>query len=266
VEQSLQEALAREGPSVIHATTKGSGDLLIRYRQGQREEVWRELRAHECIGGDLLVEAEEVATETMKRVAFNADLIAKRLAAHGWAPLYGALRAIPRAEDLSIMERVEDITGAPLPISLRAFWTIVGGMNFVWDYKSAEGLPDLGVDLPMDELDPICIDCPEIATHLFNEWEHQLARTHPELRDPFGLDLAPDYLHKANISGGPPYGIELPFCGADPIFANEEHNLPFVDYLRLCFRWGGFPRLERYADRSDVQHFLDAMTKDFEPF
>jgi hypothetical protein len=26
----------------------------------------------------------------------------------------------------------------------------------------------------------------------------------------------------------------------DAEFENEAHALPFVDYLRLCFRWGGF--------------------------
>jgi hypothetical protein len=84
--------------------------------------------------------------------------------------------------------------------------------------------------------------------------------------DPFNLDLAPDNLHKVNISGGGPYGTELPFLAADPVFANEAHELPFVDYLRLCFRWAGFPRLERYEERPDVREFLEVMSKGLEPF
>ena len=110
------------------------------------------------------------------------------------------------------------------------------------------------------------MDAPEEVTHLFEEWEERRSGVDPELADPFNLDLAPDYLHKANISGGAPYGIELPFFGADPIFVNEAHELPFVDYLRLCFRWAGFPRLERYADRPDVREFLQVMGKRLEPF
>jgi hypothetical protein len=47
---------------------------------------------------------------------------------------------------------------------------------------------------------------------------------------------------------------------------HAAHELPFVDYLRLCFRWTRFPRLERYADRSDVREFLDVMSKGLEPF
>ena len=132
--------------------------------------------------------------------------------------------------------------GAPLPVSLLAFWEVVGGINFVWDYERGDA-PDLGVDVPMDEMDPLSVDAPEEVTHLFEEWEERRSDIDPEFADPFNLDLAPDYLHKANISGGTPYGIELPFFGADPIFVIEAHGLPFVDYLRLCFGWAGFPRL-----------------------
>jgi hypothetical protein len=71
---------------------------------------------------------------------------------------------------------------------------------------------------------------------------------------------------QGNFSGGAPYGIELPDRGSDPIFVNEEHGLPFVDYLRLTFRWGGFPRLQCHAHNIDVHKFVAEMTKDMEPF
>ena len=80
------------------------------------------------------------------------------------------------------------------------------------------------------------------------------------------LELAPDSLHKADVSGGPAYGIALPFWGADPILANEAHALPFTDYLRLCFRWGCFPLLARHAEREDVQSFVAEIGRDLEPF
>jgi len=262
---ALEEAQAREGPRVVCPATRAAGDLLARYLRGEHGPIWDELRSHEALGGDLLEEARAVAKETMSRVARGADVLAERLAALGWVPLYGELRTRPRAEDREVMRRIEEVTGAPLPLSLRAFWEVVVGINFVWDYESG-GAPDLGVDLPMEEMDPLCVDPPGVVTYLFEEWEEQRSGVDPEFADPFNLDLAPDYLHKANISGGGPYGIELPFLGADPVFANEAHELPFVDYLRLCFRWAGFPRLERHADRPDVREFLQVMSKGLEPF
>ena len=91
-------------------------------------------------------------------------------------------------------------------------------------------------------------------------------RSSDHLVDPFNLDLASDRLHKANVSGGAPYGVELPCAGADPILANEEHGLPLVDYLHLGFRWAGFPRLERHAAEPDVRGFVAAMIADLETF
>ena len=262
---ALEEAQAREGPRVVRPATRAAGDLLTRYLRGEHGPVWNELRSHEALGGDLLEEARAVANETMKRVARGADVLAERLAALGWVPLYGELRTSPRTEDREVMRRIEETTGAPLPVSLRAFWEIVGGINLVWDYERGEA-PDLGVDLPMDDMDPLSVDAPEEVTHCFEEWEERRSGIDPELAGPFNLDLAPDYLHKTNTSGGAPYRIELPYFGADPVFANEEHELPFVDYLRLCFRWAGFPRLEGYADQPDVREFLRVIGKDLEPF
>ena len=49
--------------------------------------------------------------------------------------------------------------------------------------------------------------------------------------EPFQLPVAPDALHKDNVSGGPPYGIVLPDSGAvGRIVAAEE--MSFVDYVR----------------------------------
>ena len=57
---------------------------------------------------------------------------------------------------------------------------------------------------------------------------------------PFVLPVAPDRLHKDNISGGPPYGIVVPDGCADGLFVAEA-TMPFVSYLNWVFRSGGFP-------------------------
>jgi hypothetical protein len=53
--------------------------------------------------------------------------------------------------------------------------------------------------------------------------------------------LRPDDLHKADTSGGDAYEIAIPDLRADGELLNERHDLFFVDYLRLCSRYGGFP-------------------------
>ena len=52
---------------------------------------------------------------------------------------------------------------------------------------------------------------------------------------PFVLPLAPDRLHKENVSGGEPYGIILPDGCADGLFVGET-TMPFVSYLNWVFR------------------------------
>jgi hypothetical protein len=266
VRTRLSLARVQEGPRWVRSRSTASGDLLARYRRGEHEAVWTELRTHPAIDGDCRAEALAVATETMTRVARCADLLAGRLAARGWVALTGSLRYPPSERDQQIITDIEQFSGAPLPPSLVVFWTMVGGIDFVWNYDRAEPAPDLGLGLALLELDPLHVCPPAHTAYLPKEWKERRSEVDPDLDDPWNLDLAPDYLHKANYSGGGPYGIELPYLGADPVFVNESHGLPFVDYLRLAFRWGGFPRLERHADKTGVRDFVAEMTRELEPF
>jgi hypothetical protein len=153
-----------------------------------------------------------------------------------------------------------------MPPSLLAFWTIVGGVDLVWNYRDGDKSPDLLPGIELDVADPICVYPPGNVDWVFEEWQEAIESTHPELLDPYFLPLAPDYLHKADISGGSPYGIDLPFLGADPVFQNEEHAFHFVDYLRHCIHWGGFSRLERRGKDDNVVSFIKTLTDGFEPF
>lgn len=264
---AIQRAKALEKPLVVNANRDGS--LLKRYRSGEFEQVWREIRTHEHIDGEFRDEVIEVAEATMQRVAQNADLIAERLRTLGWQALSpDDLRTVPKSGDRELIARVEELSSAPLPPTLLAFWRVVGGINWVWDYNAPSEQPDLGFDLPSEEHDVLCVYSPIIVTEMYDEWidRQQEVRETPELAGPLRIDLAPDYLHKANISGGSPYCIELPYLGVDPLFADERHRLPFLDYLRLAFRWSGFPGLDRHANRTDVREFVARLGRGLAPF
>ena len=266
VRTRLALARVQEGPRSVPWRSVASGDLLARYRRGEHEAVWTELRSHQAINGDCRAEAIAVAAETMTRVARCADLLAARLASMGWIALTGHLRWLPSDRDAGIINDIEQFTGAPLPPSLNSFWNKVGGIDFVWDYRKAQRAPDFGLGLALVEMDPLYVAPPAHTVYLLKEWKERQSEVDPDLDDPCNLDLAPDYWHKANFSGGSPYGVELPYLGADPVFVNEVHQLPFVDYLRLAFRWGGFPRLEQHISSPAVRAFVADMAKDMEPF
>ena len=263
---ALKRARAAEPQREPKVRMERSGDLLRRYRDGERVPVWDEIRSFERIGGAFREEVMDVARETMGRVARNADLLSERLEDHGWRALGGRLRTMPSPEDSEVIQRIEEISGGPVPPTLLAFWTVVGGIDWIWDYRAEQTAPDLGLDLPLLELDPLSVDPAGVVDWQFEEWETQKVQPDPDLIDPYGLSLAPDAFHKANFSGGESYGIELPFFGADPIFAHEPHQLPFVDYLRIGFRWAGFPGLENHGDQRDVRDFVAAFGEGLEPF
>lgn len=61
----------------------------------------------------------------------------------------------------------------------------------------------------------------------------------------FEVPVAPDYLHKANVSGGMPYGLAVPNPAADGLLLWEPHQTTFVNYLRIAFRMGGMPGWQR---------------------
>jgi hypothetical protein len=81
--------------------------------------------------------------------------------------------------------------------------------------------------------------------------------------EPFEVMIAPDPVHKTGHSGGEPYCIQFPDAAIDALFRGVEDYGTFVEYLRECFRWGGFPGL-RNSDTPPREE-LDFLTKGLSP-
>ena len=177
-----------------------------------------------AIAGDLRQEAEAFAHETMKRVAYNLDLLTFRFYARGWVVLTGMLRTSPNPDDGRICAEIERITKSPIPPSLSAFWRVVGGVDLVWDYKTEKRPPVFlpGITLDLDVLHPLYIAAAAARQVFVWRMEHAVMKTHPELLDPFSFDLAPDYLHKADISGGVPYAIKFALLRRRSYFSKRK--------------------------------------------
>jgi hypothetical protein len=65
--------------------------------------------------------------------------------------------------------------------------------------------------------------------------------------DSYDVMIAPDSTHKTGHSGGGPYLITFPDSAVDARLHGDEDYGTFIEYLRLCFRWGGFPGLRASA-------------------
>jgi len=232
---------------------------LERYRAGEHEQVWSELHSlgAAALSDEHRGQAEQVIAETMRRVRGNCEKIVSRLHAMGYrfgiypdgsagyysmGPLFD-----PNDDGEADIATLESAVG-PLPLSLLAFWRIVGSVDLVGMYP---GWPR--------GLDPVVVNPPTAAVSELDEMDEKL-----DSLGHFEASLAPDDFHKDNVSGGAPYSVQLPCQGADFRLLHERHRLHFVSYLRMgILRFGGFPGIEgREAELAS----LSVLRRDLEPF
>ncbi len=211
-------------------------NFLERYKDGEHEPVWAELLALGPAIRDepLYAEALAVTHETMSRAKRNVEILVDRLSSVGYrfgfypngsrVPYYQGPLSRPGRDTLKRIKELEADAG-PVPLSIRVWWETVGSVDLIGRHPD---WPELA--------DPLVIYPPEAPLGSLVEAE--------EAGSFFGL-LAPDNLHKDNVSGGDPYGILLPNAAIDAKLEFEWHDTTFVNYLRICFRWGGFPGFER---------------------
>jgi hypothetical protein len=199
-------------------------------------------------------EAYAVARETMGRVRDNVEIIIEFLMANGYR--FGviaddglALRdpwLPPPDHTPALLTELDELVG-PIPLSLRAWWEIVGDVRLVGAFPDEEET-EAGVTFAMN--DPLWIEgLPQLL-----QWRGWLE---DEQDGRLPVVISPDILHKNNTSGGPAYKVLLPDARADTDLLDVQLYLPvpgrywdgirtaetFVQYLRRSLAWGGFPGL-----------------------
>ncbi|HET9109226.1 MAG TPA: hypothetical protein VFN78_00235 [Ktedonobacterales bacterium] len=266
---------------------------LERYLAGEHELVWAELQALGAAVREepLHSEALAVARETMRRVRHNIETLIPRLEASGYEFGYGWVQgrdfpggppdpvfAPPHPDVARTIAELEDHAGA-LPLSLRAFYEVVGSVNFVGSppgaWKDWHAVPD--------DVDALYVYSAEAALEGAEAWQERYdslrnnewslpsadeedlcdSRAYYALpRECWLVPIAPDEWHKYDISGCGAYEIATPNLAADARLLTERHRTTFVNYLRICFRWAGFPKLERISRAPDE---VSALSRDLLP-
>jgi hypothetical protein len=237
--------------------------LIDRYRKGDHEQVWDELiglgpRVRDAA---VLPDAMAVADETMLRARRNIERLIDLLPKFGWTfqhPIQGesglAVWTPPSQEAQADIAQLETEMQGPVPISIGAWWRIVGGVDLT--RKPGSGPPS--VEYP----DPLVVLPVGAVMAELNEWaEDDELR---EMRPVFAAPLAPDAYHKEDVSGGAPYEMELPAPSADAMIMNMTRPLAFVAYLRHAFQWAGLPGYaeafdERPSEISAIADRLEAL-------
>jgi hypothetical protein len=183
------------------------------------------------------------------------------------------LQAKPSAQDL--VAELEALLGM-VPLSVRAWYEEVGGINFVGDHPDWRALlPEAASTPPMAEaeyLNPMHVLDPLLIHPLDEAW---LARMRTWVRPDeasqvrqarYPLNLAPGewmkYLDNSGIGGTYVLQMMLPTAAADAPCVVPGNQM-FVAYLRECFRWGGFRGWAKLDKRPEQD--LAFLTQDLLP-
>jgi len=233
---------------------------LQRYFDGDHEQVWAELIAVGADWRDEEYEREEalaLTRETMRRVLHSVQVLQARLPELGY--LFAkpdAVHVKPRPGISAELDEVERVVGK-LPLALRVFVETVGAVDFTGTH------PDWDHPYP----DPLVVDAPPDYILSEYEWQQEEGLITPER--PFQVPFAPDYLHKADISGGLPYAIAVPNAGLDGLVLGDIHQTSFTNYLRVAFRCAGFPgwsrRPYRESERPAFPEALERLAGELQP-
>ncbi|GAB7045753.1 hypothetical protein [Catenuloplanes indicus] len=232
--------------------------LLDRYHAGDRERVWHELRQlGRSVRDDpaLAAEAQEVCDEMARRARHNVELLVARLTAAGYRFHHNddeqtpATPYAPPTPDATAYANWLESTFGEIPMTLRSWIRYVGD---VWLVGTHPEWPDSSSG------DPLVIELEGSLNPRYGSMRetHERCRAHhrPEW-GPFVLAVAPDALHKANTSGGDPYGFLLPDGCADGSF-RVDAAMPFVSYLNVVFTYGGFPEITGDDAEWSIRHEL----------
>lgn len=226
--------------------------LSARYDDGERDDVWRELRdlGPRVRDRQYLDDASAVARTMALRARRNVEVLVERLGEAGFDPQNnddeGRSRPVyvPPGWGAPALASWLNSTYGPIPLTTAAWIREVGD---VWLVGRHPAWPE------SDQADPLVVEFEYSVSSgdprdfYRGEYEAWLESRDLDLDldEPFSLDFAPDRLHKANVSGGPPYGVVVPDPSVDATIRLEGGEpISFVPYLNGAFAAGGFPYLE----------------------
>jgi hypothetical protein len=232
----------------------------------------------------LYSDALAVAREMMVRSRHNISLIVERLNTIGYR-FVDSERAwiLPDAKQLSALDAQEQRYG-PFPLCMRMWCEIVGSVDFMGAHPNlsqCHGYDWGGSDQLECYGDPIVVWTMDrrhqvLMPFYINraESEEEEAEMEATMPPPYGLGIGLSAINKAGQSGGGGVDMLVPNAAFDaPLIDSDGHwtGTLFVQYIRTCFEWGGFPGLRgnlypgQEWDPEYSKEEVDVLTEDLLP-
>ena len=188
----------------------------------------------------------EIGTR-IERLANSLPALVGRLKENGYRFKYP--NEVFPGPDRNVEEKLKRIRTEVefVPLAVAAFWRRIGSINLIGSH------PDWsGCDYP----DPLVVECVDSAIVELDEYLDRADN------DVFRIPIAPDYLHKENVSGGMWYNVVCQAPSDDPIVSDERHKLSFLDYIELAVELGGFLGLDQIKDHTyPIEDLKDLQTE-----
>jgi len=155
------------------------------------------------------------------------------------------------AKALSQISQLEAMVGT-LPLSLQVWYSEIQEVNF---YGS---IPDTWIQSVRQDpqkqvhgFDPLYI----ISIQQILEQQRYFIDKHH-----WNVQLAAHEICKGDPEDQGGYRVLLPNACVDAPFLDEWHTTSFVNYLRICFRWGGLPGMEFFViPREEFRYITEAL-------
>lgn len=187
--------------------------------------------------------------------------------------------ASPPAGTPELLETLQARYGL-FPLSLVSWYEMVGAVNLAGSFPVADPLDPEGFnDLyqyraacangHMDQYQGPPRDLDPLWVYPLEQQQWNLEQQDIGMRQVEGgerirrLLIAPRERAKQGFEGWSEAQTAIPNAGADALLWSEWYDITFVEYLRLCFRWGGFPGLATRARKPDRE--LAILTADLLP-
>jgi hypothetical protein len=242
-------------------------DYVNDYMSGKESAVWDRLCELGIVRPELNQAARWVAMEAMRRARRNIEQLISRWQARGhkfgyeWAGAWAMshvkaappLLGNPTATDLELLDQYERERG-PLPIALRAFYEVIGSVNFVGTI--AKGWPNREI------LDPLQVEAfsarlPALISSQTDE-----------------VVICPDQLLKYFVGGVGPLTVTVLSNSFDPVLRFEGGDLKingtpltFGRYLRdVILNRGGIGPVAGYNDDAPDPALTSFLTQGLEFF
>lgn len=191
-------------------------------------------------------EALEFSLQIMRRAKFYLLDIIDQLVSDGYK--FTDESKVYAAPDVDARDWINEYRnrGVFLPLAFEAWLLEVGSVNLIGTHPDwFKPAYSYDTNSTVDEVlytDPLVVEFNgDYLCYLYDEWSSVMNSVEQNKNTPFRIDISPDYLHKANISGGMPYELDTEKPTVDAILLNERHVTTFTGYIRQALIWKGFP-------------------------